>query len=42
MTSWLDLGNLQNLLEMMRNKVANSERNAFEGPILDQILQNGP
>jgi hypothetical protein len=42
MTSWLDLGNLQDLLEMMRNKVADPKRNAFEGSILDQILQNGP
>ena len=42
MTSWLDLCNLQDFLEVMRDKVADSETDIFEGSIIDQIFQNSP
>jgi hypothetical protein len=42
MTSWLDSGNLQYLFKVVRNKVANSQTDVFEGPIHDQILHDGP
>jgi hypothetical protein len=42
MTSRLDLGNLQNLLEVMRNKVTNSKTNAFQSSIIYEILEDSP
>jgi hypothetical protein len=42
MTSWLDLGNFQNLLKMMRNKITNSKTDAFESSIFNEILEDSP
>ena len=42
MTSRFDLGNLQNLLEVMRNKVADSKTNAFQSSIIYEILEDSP
>jgi hypothetical protein len=42
MTSGLDPGDLQDLFEMLRNKVTNSQTDIFEGSIHDQILEDGP
>jgi len=42
MTSRLDLGNFQNLLEVMRNKVADSKTNALQSSIIHEILQDSP
>jgi len=42
MTSGLDLGNFQNLLEMMRNKVTNSKTNALQSSIINEILEDSP
>jgi hypothetical protein len=42
MTSRLDLGNLQNLLEVMRNKVTNSKTNALQSSIINEILEDSP
>jgi len=42
MTSWLDTGDLQYLFEVMRDKVANSQTDVFEGSVHDQILHDGP
>jgi hypothetical protein len=35
MTSWLDFGNFQDLFEVLRDKVTDSQTNAFEGTFLD-------
>jgi hypothetical protein len=42
MTSGLDLGNLQDLLEVMRNKITNSKTNALQSSIINEILQDSP
>jgi hypothetical protein len=42
MTSRLDLGNLHNLLEVMRNKVTNSKTNALQSSIINEILEDSP
>lgn len=42
MTSGLDPGDLQNLLEMMWDKVTNSQTDIFESSIHDQVLEDGP
>jgi hypothetical protein len=42
MTSGFDLGNFQNLLEVMRNKVTNSKTNALQSSIINEILEDSP
>jgi hypothetical protein len=42
MTSRLDLGNFQNLLEVMGNKITNSKTNALQGSIIYEILEDSP
>ena len=42
MTSGLDFGNFQNLLEVMRNKVADSKTDALQSSIIHEILQDSP
>jgi len=42
MTSWLDLGNFQDLLEVMRNKVTNSKTDALQSSIINKILEDSP
>jgi hypothetical protein len=42
MTSGFDLGNLQDLLEVMRNKITNSKTNALQSSIINEILQDSP
>jgi hypothetical protein len=42
MTSRLDLGNFQNLLEVMGNKITNSKTDALQSSIIHEILQDSP
>jgi len=42
MTSGLDLGNFQDLLEVMRNKVTDSKTNTLQGSIIDEVLEDSP
>jgi hypothetical protein len=42
MTSGFDLGNFQNLLKVMRNKVTNSKTNALQSSIINKILEDSP
>jgi hypothetical protein len=42
MTSRLDLGDFQNLLEVMRNKITNSKTNALQSSIVNEVLKDSP
>lgn len=42
MTSRLDLGNFQDLLKVLRNKVTDSKTNSLEGSIVNKILEDSP
>jgi hypothetical protein len=42
MTSRLDLGDFQNLLEVMRNKITNSKTNALQSSIINKIFEDSP